>query len=119
MQKKRNKSQLTHYAEYQRDRRQQKKEDLKRLEKENALLSIELQKQKLMVEELKQKLLQQVKLYQITQTVFMNTVRLIQSLPHNSSYRRPLLFWFTKGLSLDDSMTCYGISKRTYSRLVK
>ncbi len=119
IQKKRTKSQLAHYAEYQRDKRKQKKEDLERLEKENSLLSAELQKQKLMVEQLEQKLSQQVKLHQIAQTVFENTIDLIQSLPHNSPYRRPLLFWFTKGLSMDDSMTIYGISKRTYNRLVE
>jgi hypothetical protein len=94
---------------------QKKKEDLERLEEKNALLSTELQKQKLMVEQL----LQQVKSYQIVQTVFTNTVSLIQFLPHNSSYRRLLLFWFTKGLLLDDSMEYYEISKRIYNRLVE
>jgi hypothetical protein len=63
--------------------------------------------------------LQQIKSYQIAQTVFTNTVSLIQFPPHNSSYRRLFLFWFTKGLSLDDSIECYGISKRTYNRLVE
>jgi hypothetical protein len=99
---------MTNHAKSERDRRQKKKEDSERLEEKNALLSTELQKQKLMVEQL----LQQVKLYQIAQTVFTNTVSLIQFLPHSSSYRRFFLFWFTKGLSLDDSMKYYGISKR-------
>ena len=92
---------------------------MKRLEEENSLLSAELQKQKLIIEQLEQKLSQQVKFHQISQTVFENTINLIQSLPHNSPYRRPLLFWFTKNLSIDDSMTVYGISKRIYNRLIE
>jgi hypothetical protein len=30
-----------------------------------------------------------------------------------------LIFWFTKGLSMEDSMTVYGISKRTYNRVLE
>jgi hypothetical protein len=93
----------------------EKEREFGRLEEENVLLSTELQKQKLIVEQL----LQQMKSYQIAQTVFTNTVSLIQFLPYNSSYRRLFLFWFTKGLSLNNSMECYGISKRTYNRLVE
>ena len=89
------------------------------MKEENSLLSAKLHKQKLIIEQLEQKLSQQVKFHQISQTVFENTIDLIQFLPHNSSYRKPLLFWFTKNLSIDDSMTVYEISKRTYNRLIE
>ena len=51
--------------------------------------------------------------------IFNNTKHLISSLPHNSPYRRPLLYWFTKNLSIEDAMATYLISKRTYNRIIE
>ena len=51
--------------------------------------------------------------------LFNHTKHLISSLPHNNPYCRPLLYWFTKNLSIEDAMTTYLISKRTYNQIIE
>jgi hypothetical protein len=57
--------------------------------------------------------------YQIFQTITSNTKDLIESLPFNSPYRRPLLFWFFKKLSFEDGGLIYNISRRTWLRIIE
>lgn len=76
-------------------------ESLWNLTLENEQLKLEIQKHK------------------VHQTVFNNTLNLIQTLPHNSPYRRPLLFWFTKDITMEEAISSYGVSKRTYNRVLE
>jgi hypothetical protein len=92
---------------------------------ENEQLKLELKQKSLenkqMKEELEEQLLENEYLrkeQQLNKIIFNNTINLIQSLPFNSSYKRPLLFWFIKDLSMQEAMDCYQISQRTYQKLL-
>jgi hypothetical protein len=110
--KKRTKSQLERLAKAQRIRRKEKKEEYEELADKCSKLTLEN-------EQLRMELDQQNQINKIHQVVFNNTVNLIQSLPHNSPYRRPLLFWFTKNLTMEEALGSYGISKRSYNRILE
>ena len=55
----------------------------------------------------------------INQQIVDNTVDLVSQLPSNSPIRRPLLGFFTQELSQDQAKRIYGISDRTYRRVMK
>ena len=110
--KKRTKSQLERLAKAQRIRRKERKEEYEELADKYSKLTLEN-------EQLRMELDQQKQINKIHQIVFNNTINLIQSLPHNSPYRRPLLFWFTKNLTMEEVLDSYGISKRSYNRLLE
>ena len=102
--KKRTKSQLERLANAQRIKRKKRKEEYEELAEKYSKLNLEN-------EQLRIELDQQNQINKIHQIVFNNTINLIQSLPHNSPYRRPLLFWFTKNLTMEEALDSYGISK--------
>jgi transposase len=55
---------------------------------------------------------------EVKQQVVDNTLHLVSQLPQNSPYRRPLLSFFFQGLSQEDAQNIYGISTRTYKRVM-
>ena len=54
---------------------------------------------------------------QFYQKIVENCKLLITQLPQNSSFRRPLLFWFSKDVPVQSFCELFGISQRTYNRL--
>lgn len=123
---KKRKYQLERNATKQSLFREKKKNEFEQLKKKCEQLALQVEQleeseQNLILEnvQIKLDLEHQNQVNQINQTVFTNTAKLIQSLPHNSPYRRPLLFWFTKDLPMEVALNCYGISKRTYNRIVE
>jgi hypothetical protein len=55
----------------------------------------------------------------INQTIVNNSRTLIKQLPPNSPFRRPLLHFLLQGLSCEQAVDLYGISKWSYGRIVE
>lgn len=53
----------------------------------------------------------------INQIIMNNTVSLIQQLPHNSPYRRPFLFFLLQDVQMEQAISIYGLSERSYRRI--
>ena len=93
----------TQHMEYERNRRKKEK-----LWKENV-------KEKLdNLEKINGQLRDILQLYQ---KIVENCKQLIAQLPQNSSFRRPLLFWFSKDVPVQSFCELFGISQCTYNRL--
>ena len=93
----------TQHMEYERNRRKKEK-----LWKENV-------KEKLdNLEKINDQLRDILQLYQKN---VENCKQLIAQLPQNSSFRRPLLFWFSKDVPVQSFCELFGISQHTYNRL--
>jgi hypothetical protein len=56
---------------------------------------------------------------EIKQQVVDNTLDLISQLPPRSPFRRPLLSFFFQGLSQEEAQRIYGVSARTYGRVLE
>jgi hypothetical protein len=54
---------------------------------------------------------------ELLRKIVSNTSNLIVELPYNSPFHRPLLFFFTNGLSFKEAKEFYSISKRTFGRV--
>ena len=93
----------TQHMEYERNRRKKEK-----LWKENV-------KEKLdNLEKINDQLRDILQFYQ---KIVENYKQLISQLPQNSPFRRSLLFWFSKDVSVQSFCELFGISQHTYNRL--
>lgn len=55
----------------------------------------------------------------LVSTVAQNSKRLVEDLAPNSPYRRPLLAYLMDGLEIQTALQYFGVSKRSYSRIMQ
>jgi hypothetical protein len=88
----------------------------KQLENQNQKFSLDLH---MMESEKIQMELEKNHSDNINQTIVNNSKILIKQLPPNSLFTRPLLHFLLQGLSCEQTVDLYGISKRSYGRIVE